>query len=225
MQTYLQSIVYSNQEVFDRVLDLLPKYPKICCVVAYDCTTDSSPVPLLVHMTAPGPAPKSTKDSITSHIYAGARPLFYEPHLETYKAGPATLSYTRTVEFLRKHLGGPYFDLEAIWDEHCLYEFEQRSLAKTMGTMVVSVQDFCQTVCGGSISVFHCQEEPYVNHIPTVSLIIEWTGLPLTLASDDWRNRTREPHCVLSRPLHLQVRMTIVHQPTMGILTVAQESG
>lgn len=43
---------------------------------------------------------------------------------------------------------GPYFDLEAIWDEHTYYEFDNRSVECTMGTMV---------------------QEPYVNHIPTVS--------------------------------------------------------
>ena len=29
------------------------------------------------------------------------------------------------------------FDLEAIWEEHTYFEFEVRSVAKTMGTMVV----------------------------------------------------------------------------------------
>jgi hypothetical protein len=29
------------------------------------------------------------------------------------------------------------FDLEAIWEEHTYFEFEMRSVAKTMGTMVV----------------------------------------------------------------------------------------
>jgi carboxymethylenebutenolidase len=45
-------------------------------------------------------------------------------------------------------LGGPYFVLEAIWDEHCRYEFAERSVAKTMATMV---------------------SQPYVNHIPTMT--------------------------------------------------------
>jgi hypothetical protein len=38
---------------------------------------------------------------------------------------------------VRKHLGGPKFDLEKIWDEHTYFEFEVRSVAKTMATMVV----------------------------------------------------------------------------------------
>jgi carboxymethylenebutenolidase len=45
-------------------------------------------------------------------------------------------------------MNGPYFDLEQIWDEHTYFEFENRSVEWTMSTMV---------------------QEPYVNHIPTVS--------------------------------------------------------
>jgi carboxymethylenebutenolidase len=46
-------------------------------------------------------------------------------------------------------MGGPYFDLEAIWEEHTYFEFAEREVEKTMGTMV---------------------EEPYVNHIPTAGI-------------------------------------------------------
>jgi carboxymethylenebutenolidase len=45
-------------------------------------------------------------------------------------------------------MGGPYFDLEEIWEEHTYYEFADRSVEHTMSTMV---------------------QEPYVNHVPTVS--------------------------------------------------------
>ncbi|KAL2156777.1 hypothetical protein VTH82DRAFT_1523 [Thermothelomyces myriococcoides] len=44
-------------------------------------------------------------------------------------------------------MGGPYFDLEAIWDEHTRYEFADRSVEKTVATMV---------------------DQPYVNHVPTM---------------------------------------------------------
>jgi carboxymethylenebutenolidase len=39
-------------------------------------------------------------------------------------------------------------DLEALWEEHCRYEFETRDVDATMATMV---------------------DEPYVNHIPTMT--------------------------------------------------------
>lgn len=45
-------------------------------------------------------------------------------------------------------MNGPWFDLEEIWEEHTRFEFETRSVPDTMDTMV---------------------QEPYVNHIPTLT--------------------------------------------------------
>lgn len=70
------------------------------------------------------------------------------PAHENYRSASAAVSHTRTLTFLKPLVNGPYFDLEAIWNEHCLYEFGERAVAKTMGTMV---------------------QEPYVNHIPTIT--------------------------------------------------------
>lgn len=58
------------------------------------------------------------------------------------------VAHTRSLTFIKKHLNGPYFDLEKIWEEHTYFEFADRSVEKTMATMV---------------------QEPYVNHVPTVS--------------------------------------------------------
>lgn len=60
-----------------------------------------------------------------------------------------SVSHTRNLTFLKPRMNGPYFDLEAIWDEHTYWEFENRSVPQTMATMV---------------------QEPYVNHVPTVSV-------------------------------------------------------
>jgi carboxymethylenebutenolidase len=70
------------------------------------------------------------------------------PADEEYHAQSAALAHTRTLTFLKPLLGGPWFDLEAVWDEHCRYEFAERDVAKTMATMVA---------------------QPYVNHIPTMT--------------------------------------------------------
>jgi carboxymethylenebutenolidase len=64
-----------------------------------------------------------------------------------FKMSKAGVAHTRSVAFIKKHLGGPFFDLEKIWDEHTYFEFEDRSVEKTMATMV---------------------QEPYVNHVPSV---------------------------------------------------------
>jgi carboxymethylenebutenolidase len=86
------------------------------------------------------------------HVYDTAKSTnFVLPGHKDYEVAAAGVAHTRSLGFLRKHLGGPIFDLEAIWDEHTLFEFGERDVEKTMGTMV---------------------EEPYVNHVPTVSSLI-----------------------------------------------------
>ncbi|CAO2656990.1 Nn.00g057930.m01.CDS01 [Neocucurbitaria sp. VM-36] len=70
------------------------------------------------------------------------------PSDEEYHKRSAGLAHTRSLTFLKPLLNGPFFDLEAIWEEHCKYEFAERDVEKTMATMV---------------------DQPYVNHIPTMT--------------------------------------------------------
>jgi len=65
-------------------------------------------------------------------------PRFVLPYSSDYDPTNAALAHSRTSAFLRKALGGPFFDLEAIWEEHTYFEFSERSVEKTMTTMVVS---------------------------------------------------------------------------------------
>ncbi|KAJ5116969.1 hypothetical protein N7456_001317 [Penicillium angulare] len=85
----------------------------------------------------------------TSYFYGdGVSPGFIVPGHPDFKISTAGVAHTRTLAFLKKVLGGPLFDLERIWDEHTFYEFGERSVEKTMATMV---------------------QEPYVNHVPTMT--------------------------------------------------------
>ncbi|KAI9351145.1 hypothetical protein DFJ73DRAFT_625031, partial [Zopfochytrium polystomum] len=59
----------------------------------------------------------------------------------------AGMAFSRTLAVFRKVLG-PYYNLSALWDDHCKYEFGTRDVKATMTTMV---------------------PEPYVNHIPTMT--------------------------------------------------------
>lgn len=74
---------------------------------------------------------------------------FATPFQPGFSYNSESISHTRNLTFFKNLIRGPCFDLEAIWDEHTYYEFENRSVECTMATMV---------------------QEPYVNHIPTVSL-------------------------------------------------------
>jgi hypothetical protein len=72
------------------------------------------------------------------------------PSDENYHKRSAGIAHTRSLTFLKPLLGGPFFDLEAVWEEHTKFEFGERDVAKTMATMV---------------------DQPYVNHIPTMTYV------------------------------------------------------
>lgn len=101
---------------------------------------------MLVHLA--GNDKFEDSDSLKHYSYSDVSSAsFMIPGHPEFKLSSASVAHSRTLSFLKKHLGGPYFDLEKIWDEHTFYEFGDRSVEKTMATMV---------------------DEPYVNHIPTV---------------------------------------------------------
>lgn len=115
-------------------------------------------VPILAHV--PGPVHQRSESNIKmlgedpknfkGHYYPNLEILDYFalPSCVAFNPNAASVAHTRSLTFLKPLLGGPYFDLEAIWDEHTKYEFEDRSVEKTMATMV---------------------DQPYVNHIPTLT--------------------------------------------------------
>jgi carboxymethylenebutenolidase len=110
-----------------------------------------SSVPLLLHVAGPSPsAGASTErtEAVTKYFYPEATSaLFAQPFQDHFSYRTEALSHTRSLSFLKPRVGGPYFDLETIWEEHAWYEFGDRSVEHTMSTMVA---------------------EPYVNHVTTV---------------------------------------------------------
>jgi carboxymethylenebutenolidase len=105
-------------------------------------------LPLLSH-TSTAQLPESQggdgkSSTVKVHSYPETTPHFVLPSAAAYNNAAAGLAHTRSLVFLRNHLGGPHFDLEAIWEEHCYWEFVGRSVARTMATMVVSVSSYCK---------------------------------------------------------------------------------
>jgi len=130
------SLVYdSDPAVLDSLIGLegLP----IACLISYGAspriTYPKTGFPTLLHV----PQKMDAVENISSYSYPGQSPHFVLPQTSDYDARSASLAHSRSLVFLRNWLGGPVFDLEAIWDRHCYFEFEIRSVAKTMATMVV----------------------------------------------------------------------------------------
>lgn len=110
--------------------------PDVCCIITFDTAINTS-LPTYTHLSSDAVSVQA-EANVKSSKY-DAKKNFVLPYSKSYNSGAAALSHTRSLVFLRNHLGGPHFDLEAIWDEHTYWEFERRSVAQTMATMVVSL--------------------------------------------------------------------------------------
>lgn len=105
-------------------------------------------IPVLRHL-AGRTAPIERTSSVTTYSYPKAKSFrMATPFDGDFDYWAEALSHTRNLTFLKPLINGPFFDLESIWDEHTYYEFADRSVEHTMSTMV---------------------DQPYVNHVPTVS--------------------------------------------------------
>ena len=105
--------------------------------------------PTIYHHAGSSPQDGAIEPKDGKHFYyPTAEPFFTIPAHPDFSSAAAALSHTRTLAFLKPLMAGPYFDLEAIWEEHTALEFATRSPEKTMATMVA---------------------EPYVNHVPTMT--------------------------------------------------------
>ncbi|KAH8435179.1 uncharacterized protein LDX57_012808 [Aspergillus melleus] len=105
-------------------------------------------VPVLLHLAGPvGDQTHSQETKVYSYPEASSSQFIVPGHAD-FIASAAGVAHTRSLTFVKKHLDGPYFDLEKIWEEHTFYEFDERSVEKTMATMV---------------------QEPYVNHTTTLT--------------------------------------------------------
>ncbi|KAH6637947.1 hypothetical protein C7974DRAFT_390574 [Boeremia exigua] len=109
----------------------------------------ASKVAVLHHLAGSKSNNPTRSTLLTEYHYPGVETYkFATPFHNAFHYTTEALSHTRSLTHLKSRLGGPYFDLEVIWDEHCYYEFADRSVEHTMSTMV---------------------QEPYVNHVPTLT--------------------------------------------------------
>ncbi len=89
----------------------------------------------------------SGRESVELYVYPGVDHAFARVGGDHFHKPSALMAHQRSVTALRREMG-PNYDLSALWDKHCEYEFGTRDVDATMSTMVA---------------------EPYVNHIPTMT--------------------------------------------------------
>lgn len=81
------------------------------------------------------------------YVYPGCDHAFATPERAQFDKPAAMMAYSRSLACLRKTMG-PDYDLNALWEEHCRFEFETRDVEAIMPTMV---------------------DAPYVNHVPVMT--------------------------------------------------------
>lgn len=176
----------------------LANHPSVVVAAVYaDAAQESSPnsiadvtIPVLRHL-AGKPGGESTEPNksrkVKKYYYPNTTSSkFATPFQDAFHYNTEAISHTRNLTLFKKEMDGPYFDLETIWDEHTYYEFADRSVEHTMSTMV---------------------QEPYVNHVPTVSesptLTILFVFREADPSPDDGWNWPCKAHTLLPTQLHL----------------------
>jgi carboxymethylenebutenolidase len=180
-----------SEEIWNIAKPALSKFPSIVASVVYvdggkTSTDEDSSFSLLKHVAGSSkqgsskPGNKSSKD----YQYPKVKGQWFSAGDADFDYAADSVAHTRNLQFLKPKMGGPYFDLEEIWEEHTYYEFADRSVEHTMSTMV---------------------QEPYVNHIPTVSEgVVRCSRHLLKSLPAHWRRRERQPERLLPQQLHLQ---------------------
>lgn len=87
------------------------------------------------------------RPEIELYTYSGVDHAFARTMGEHFDKPASIMAHSRSIALFRKAIG-PRYDLSALWDQHCYHEFAARDVSSTMKTMV---------------------DEPYVNHIPTMT--------------------------------------------------------
>ncbi|KAG9123511.1 hypothetical protein FRC07_014844 [Ceratobasidium sp. 392] len=156
-------VVYLDQPHIDRAVTSI-SCPQLRHVSIFRSSADRA---LVQDASEQADKPGGKTRSIATYEYSRSTPglelrssstasSFIHPASPNYSHTYAALAHTRTLTFLRTHIGGPVFDIETIWEAHTRFEFEKRDVDATMATMVA---------------------EPYVNHIPTLTGGIGRTAL------------------------------------------------
>ncbi|KAI8943669.1 hypothetical protein NX059_001653 [Plenodomus lindquistii] len=147
-------LVSYDPSCWNLAADAVNKITDIAAIVIYADVAQKSEiaasnVPTLHHIAGARSDNPRRSDRLTEYHYPGVSShKFATPFDNTFHYTTEALSHTRSLTHLKPRMNGPYFDLEVIWDEHCYYEFADRSVEHTMSTMV---------------------QEPYVNHVPTLT--------------------------------------------------------
>lgn len=98
----------------------------IVSFIDYTTSPHARAVPVMAHTTS---ASAMTTHADVIHVYQSVSSTnFILPSHKDYVPSQSSVAHTRTLGFLKRYLEGPHFDLEAIWDEHTMFELYENLL-------------------------------------------------------------------------------------------------
>ncbi|RDK41188.1 hypothetical protein M752DRAFT_302988 [Aspergillus phoenicis ATCC 13157] len=140
-------------------LKSLPGIERITAAVVYAAASNatqliSSGIPTMYHLAGKADTPLQRAFSTMQYDYPNIESQFFAlPNSTAFDYATEGVSHTRSLTFLKKHMNGPFFDLEVIWEEHTYFEFDNRSVEQTMATMSLVSQfnrlTHCLKMTGG----------------------------------------------------------------------------
>ncbi|KAJ7162634.1 NTF2-like protein [Mycena crocata] len=144
------AVAVYDSSVLAEVVSAIPQDSRLVCLIVYGypmVAPGPISIPTLAFLPS-GSADVVSVSNVTFFKVDSPSQAFVLPQSVEFDTGSASIAHSKAAVHIKKYLDGPFFDLEAIWEEHTYFEFEARTVAKTMGTMVA---------------------EPYVNHVPTLA--------------------------------------------------------
>ncbi|KAJ3549651.1 hypothetical protein NM688_g5159 [Phlebia brevispora] len=114
----------------------------VSTLVHLSCTQDELAASLVTAVEAGEHVQTTLQPPAPALVVAGEK-----SSTDPYTRSAVSLSYSRTLDLLRRHIG-PYYELEKLWEKHTYYEFAERDSRKTMSTMA-SAENTAANYYGG----------------------------------------------------------------------------
>ncbi|GCB20754.1 hypothetical protein AAWM_03639 [Aspergillus awamori] len=108
-------------------LKSLPGIEKITAAVVYAAASNatqliSSDIPPMYHLAGKADTPLQRAFSTMQYYYPNIESQFFAlPNSTAFDYATEGVSHTRSLTFLKKHMEGPFFDLEVIWEEYTYF--------------------------------------------------------------------------------------------------------
>ncbi|KUI58545.1 hypothetical protein VP1G_05860 [Cytospora mali] len=140
-------LVAYDPSLWNLVASTLSSHPSIVVAAVYaDASHEASfksiagvSIPVIRHFAGNAPADPRKSEIVKEYYYPKVASFkFATPFQGSFHYNTEAISHTRNLTLFKSIMGGPFFDLESIWEEHTYYEFADRSMTGGIGRTKLS---------------------------------------------------------------------------------------